>query len=166
MDQDNVKLGVCRLYANGVEMGLTIGGAEGIYTPEFHKTKVDQYTGTSEQWLIGESWGAKVRLAESTVANLKRAITHATEDGSNLTIGSYAGKRSSSKAFTLVLHPIANEASDRSEDWIVYKAVSTSELNVPFKNDGEKVLEIMFEGLVDETKSDGNMLGMIGDSAA
>lgn len=164
-DPENVALGVCQVIVDGVDVGFTIGGAEGIYGPEYHTVKVDQHTGPIDQRLIGEMWGAKCNMAERTLSNLKLAMTHATQSAGKLTIGSYAGKSSRDKAHTVVLHPI-DMADDHSMDWIIYKAVATAELTLAFKNDGESVIPVTFDGLVDTTKTDGNFLGMIGDSAA
>lgn len=167
MDSTNVKLGVCKVYANGTLLGHTIGGVEVTYSPEYHETSVDQY-GSSliEKWLIGERLTAKVPLAEYTLAKLNAAIPHGTVSGGKMTIGKSAGQRSSEEAVQLVLHPIANADSDRSEDVVLYKAVSTSEIVIGHKNDGEKILEAVFDALIDESRTDGNLLGLIGDSAA
>lgn len=165
-DATNVTLGVCDVYLNGTHMGLTMGGVEATYSPEYHESKVDQYSGMIEKYLIGEKWSAKVPLAEFTLANINKAIGESTLSGGKVTLGSKAGKRASAHAAQLVLHPIANSAGDRSEDVVIWKAVSTGELVIGMKNDGEKILECTFEGLVDESRTDGSLLGLIGDSAA
>lgn len=162
----NVQLGVCDIKINGVSVGHTIGGAELIYSPEYHETKVDKYTGVVERYLIGEKFGVKANLAESVLSVLQHAIPFATEDGSKLTIGSYSGKRLSEKAKEIVLHPIANAEGDRSDDVVIYKGAATNEVVLPYKNDGERVFETMLEAFADEDRADGNMLGMIGDSTS
>lgn len=161
----NVKLGTCKVYFKGVDLGHTIGGAEVTYSPEYHETKVDQFAPVAERWLIGEKLSVKVPLAESTLVQLKAAMTHGTEvGGDTLTVGSYAGKRSSTLAGLLVLHPIANATDDNSDDVAIYKAHSSGEVVLPFKNDGERIIETTFDGIVDEGRADGNLLGLIGDS--
>jgi len=162
----NVKLGVCRVTFKGVDLGYTIGGVEVTYSPEFQETKVDQYTGIAERWLIGEKLSAKVPLAESTLVQLKAGLTHGTEDGESLTLGKYAGQRSSTLAGLLVLHPVANEDTDLSDDVAIFKAHSSGEVTLPFKNDGERIIETTFDGMVDESKADGSFLGLIGDSTS
>lgn len=162
----NVKLGVCTIKFKGVDLGHTIGGVEVTYSPEYHKTKVDQYTGEVESWLVGEKLTAKVPLAESTLVQLKAAMTHGTEDGDALTLGKYAGQRSSELAGLLVLHPVANAANDLSDDVAIFKAHSDGEVTLPFKNDGERIIETTFNGLVDESRGDGSFLGLIGDSTS
>ncbi len=165
-DATKVKLGVCNVVAGGVDLGHTMGGVEVIYKPEYHDSSVDAY-GKSliEKYLIGESLSAKVPLAEFTLANLKKAMPQAVlSSATKLTIGAKAGKRSTEDAIQVVLHPIANADADRSEDVVIYKAICASEITLNMKNDQEKVIECEFVGLIDETKSDGNLLGLIGDS--
>lgn len=162
----NVPLGVCKVYVNGQDIGHTIGGVEAVYSPEFHETKVDEYAGVAERWLIGENIMAKVPVAESTLANIKRVITFSEDEGDYLTVGSNAGKRASDRSVVLRLHPIANADSDRSDDLTIFKATVTNEVTLPYKNDGERILEAEFSGLVDESRADGSMLALIGDSLA
>lgn len=162
----NVKLGVCKVIVGGVDLGHTIGGAELVYTPEYHTTKVDRYTGVAERFLISENMAVRVPLAESTLAVIRKAIPFASQSGGKATIGSYAGKRLSEKAVPVVLHPVENDDNDRSDDVVLYKGASTGEITLGYKNDGERIVETMFEAFVDESKADGNLLGLIGDSAA
>lgn len=162
----NVKLGVCTVVFGGTDLGHTIGGVEVTYSPEYHETKVDKYNAVSERWLVGEKWSAKVPLAENTIANIGVAIPHATIAAPNryATMGKTAGQRTSTLAQKLVLHPIGLASSDHSGDVILYKAHVNSELTIAYKNDGEQILEVVFEAIVDETKNDGAYLGMVGDS--
>ncbi len=167
MDATEVQLGVCEVFVNGTTVGHTIGGVTVTYTPEYHETKVDKFGSTNvEKFLIGEKLTAKVPIAQITLANIKKAIPFGTIVGGKITIGKTAGQRASSLASQLVLHPIANATNDRSDDVVMYKAVQTGEIVIEHKNDGEKILETMYEALVDESKSDGNLLGLIGDSTA
>lgn len=166
-DATKIQLGVCTVVYKGVDLGHTIGGVTVTYTPDFHDTSVDQYgTSVVEKFLVGERLKAKFNLAEFTIANLQNAINQGTLQGDDaVSVGSAAGKRASAKAGLLVLHPINSPASDtRQFDVAIYKAISTSELAIEHKNDGEKVLPVEMEGLIDEGRADGNMLGFIGDS--
>ena len=162
----NVKLGTCDVYVGGRHVGHTIGGVEVVYTPEYHETKVDKYAGVAERWLIGESLMARVPLAESTLTNVKEAITHGNSTAGHVSVGSIAGKRSSTAAEVVRLHPIANDAGVLTDDVTIYKAHVTNELTLSFKNDGERIVNAEFTGLIDESRADGNMLGLIGDSAS
>lgn len=162
----NVPLGVCEVFVNGSSVGHTIGGVEAVYSPEFHETKVDKFAGVAERWLIGENIMAKVPMAEATLANIKLAIPFGTQTANTAGIGSNAGKRSSTKAVVVRLHPIANASNNFTDDLTILKAVVTNEITLPYKNDGERIIEAEFSGQVDESRADGSMLALIGDSLA
>jgi hypothetical protein len=164
-DITNVKLGVCSVKFNNVDLGHTNGGVVVTYTPKYHDVTVDKYGNTVvEKVLIGEKLTAKVPLAESTIANLAVAMPAGTSDTDNITVGKQAGELMAQYAKALVLHPIANEAADLDEDVNFYKAIVSSEIALNYTFDGERVVEVTFEALLDETKSDGAYLGLFGDS--
>lgn len=167
-DITNVKVGVCSVTFNSVDLGHTKGGVEVSYEPVYKDVMVDAYGETVvEKYLNGEKLTAKVALAESTIANLKVAMPQGTLAGAGnarVTLGAKAGKKATEDAALLVLHPVGE--SDRDFDVVFYKAIVASTVVLPHRNDEEKVVEVTFEALLDETKSDGNYLGLIGDSAA
>lgn len=164
-DITEVKLGVCEVSFNNVDLGHTKGGVVVSYAPEYVDIQVDKYGNTTaDKRLLGEKFTAKVPLAESTLANLSVAMPAGTTTANKITLGSKAGVGLAGLAHLLVLHPQANEASDRSEDVIFYKAVAGSPVELGFTNDGVRIIEVTFEAMIDETKSDGDYLGMIGDS--
>lgn len=168
-DIDNVKLGPCSVKFNGVDVGHTKGGVTVNYEPEYHDVQVDKYGNTvAEKVLIGESLKVTVPLAEHTIANMLAAMPAATSAGAGAraTIGKDAGMRMSSVAAELVLHPLANDANDLSEDVVLHKAISAEGLEWKYAADGERMAEAVFHALLDESKSDGNRLGFIGDSTA
>lgn len=165
-DITNVQVGVCSVTFNGTDLGHTKGGVEVTYEPIYHDVMVDKYGQTVvDKILIGEKMTAKVPLAEFTIANLKASMpkgTYAGAANTRLLLGSAAGKKASANAASLVLHPI-NEGT-RRHDVVMYKAYPGNPIVIPHVNDAEKVFEVIFEALLDETKSDGNYLGLIGDS--
>ena|SRR5688572_14195741 len=167
-DITKVKMGVCDVSFNSTDVGHTAGGVEVTYEPEYADIAVDKYGNTpADKILIGEKFMAKVPLAEFTIDNLKRAIPNSTYAGAanaRITIGKSSGQRMSSVAAQLVLHPRAE--GTRAYDVVIHKAVVTSEVVMNHKLDEQKIIEVTFEGLVDESKSDGNYLGLIGDSTA
>lgn len=167
-DVTNVKLGVCDVYFATVALGHTKGGVEVTYAPEYYDKTVDKYGNTIyDKVLIGEKLTAKVPLAEFTIANLAVAIPAGDSAASKVTIGKNAGLHmSANDAGLLRLHPIANGAADLSEDVVFYKALNTSELVLAHTFDGEKLVEVTFEALLDESKADGSYLGLIGDSTS
>lgn len=167
-DATNVQLGACTVTYNGVDLGHTKGGVEVSYEPMFKDVTVDKYGETPiNKYLTGEKFTAKVPLAEFTIAMLKNAIPNATFAGAanaRITLGKSAGQAQLSLAAQLVLHPV-NQGT-RRHDVVLHKAVVTSQIVLNHKVDEEKIIEVTFEAMLDETKSDGNYLGLIGDSTA
>jgi hypothetical protein len=165
-DITKVKVGVCSVVFNGVDLGHTSGGVEVIYTPQHYDVDVDKYGKTeAERVLIGESLMAKVPLAEYTIANLKTAIPQGQFQGAanaRVHIGKSAGASARAQSAQLVLHPIAE--GTKAFDIVFHKAYPANAVTLAHKVDAEKIIEVDFEALVDETKSDNNYLGFIGDS--
>lgn len=167
-DITNVELGVCSVSFNGVDLGHTKGGVVVAYEPSFKDVSVDKYGETIvEKYLLGEKMTVKAPLAEFTLANLKVAMPHGAKAGAGdarLTLGSNAGKVASTEAKQLVLHPIS--MGTRANDIVIHKAFVASTIELNHAIDEEKIIEVTFEAMIDESKSDGNYLGFIGDSTA
>lgn len=167
-DTTNIKIGACSVNFNSVDLGHTKGGVTVNYSPEYAEITADQYGNTPvDKSLIGEMITIKVPLAESQVANLAKAMPLGTLAGSGngrVTLGKNAGERLGAQAHQLVLHPLANDADDLSEDVVIHKAVVHGEVELGFNNEDERIVEVEFVALVDTTKADGNWLGFIGDS--
>jgi hypothetical protein len=67
----NVKLGVCKAYFDGLDLGLTQGGVEVTVSTETHKVEVDQFGKTAiNELIMGRTVQVKVPLAETTLRNL------------------------------------------------------------------------------------------------
>lgn len=168
MNALQVELGAVDVSVDGVSVGHCKGGAEVSYEPEYAESSVDAYGSTPvEARLKGERFTAKVRFAEYTIANLRKAMPQTQFAGAanaRITLGAKAGKKASDDAVELVLHP--SDKGTREHDVVMYKAAVVSSVVVNHNNDDDKVIEVEFLALVDETKSDGNYLGLIGDSTA
>jgi hypothetical protein len=67
----NVKLGVCQVFFDGVDLGYTQGGVEVSVTTETHKVNIDQFGNTTiNEYIMGREVKAKVPMAETTLDNL------------------------------------------------------------------------------------------------
>jgi hypothetical protein len=164
---DNIKIGACQVFFKGRDLGHTKGGVTINYAPENVMISADQWGETPIDYSgNGELWTITVRLTESAVQNIKDAMPHGTLEASDarLALGRNAGHRLSEEAGLLVLHPLANDPTDASEDVVFYKAVAMDEFEMEFTNEDQRVFEVPFVALVDTTKTDGNWLGHIGDS--
>jgi len=166
-DIQNVKMGVCSVKFGSTDLGHTKGGVTVSYEPDIQDITVDKYGSTpAEKVLIGQKLRATVPMAESTLENLAIAMAGTNATATKITLGGSVGTRLSSVAGQLVLHPIANASNDLSEDVVIYKAVAVNTIEIPFMVDSERIVEVEFEGIIDESKVDGNMLGLIGNSAS
>lgn len=171
-DVTKVALGVCTVSYDGVDLGHTKGGVELTYEPVWHDVTVDAYGETKvDKRLMGEHITAKVPLAEQTVQNLKVAMPSGTivTDGTaptknRLDVGSTAGLRASAEAAPLVLTPV--DATDANSTVTIPKAIAGNQIVLSYVNDAERVIEVEFEGIIDETKADGARLFSIGDTTA
>lgn len=150
---DNVHLGRCDIEYNNIDLGATLGGCEFHYIPEYHLTKVDNYTGYAKSTLVSERATAVVRLAESSIANLKVAMPAGTTSGAATPTSIYVGDGTPHTGYELKLSPV-----DTSYVITVYKAIVVSEVTLPFVVDGERMVEVTFEALVDTTKDAGKRL--------
>lgn len=164
----NVTLGTCSVTFNGVDLGHTKGPVVVSYEPEFSEVNVDAYGKTPvDSYLLGEKFTAKVPLAEMTIANMKVAIPNATFQGAanaRITVGQKAGQKMSNSAAQLVLHPVAE--GTRIRDIVIHKAFVDSTIELTHSIEDQKIIEVTFKALIDESKSQGNYLGLIGDSTA
>ena len=67
----NVKLGVCRVFFAGVDLGYTQGGVEVTVKSDTHKVNIDQFGKTTvNETILSRDVMAKVPLAETTLENL------------------------------------------------------------------------------------------------
>jgi hypothetical protein len=167
-DITNVQVGACQVTFNGVDLGHTVGGVEVTYEPVHTDVMVDAYGETVvEKYLRGEKLTAKVPLAEYTIANLRAAMPQTQFAGAanaRITLGAKAGKKAKEDSAQLVLHPLIE--GTRRHDIVFHKAYVASSIPLNHNNEDVKTIEVVFEALLDETKSDGNYLGLIGDSTA
>lgn len=75
----NVKLGVCKVFFDGVDLGYTQGGVEVTVKTDTHKVNVDQFGKTTiNEYIMGRDVSAKVPLAETTLENLVVIMPGAT----------------------------------------------------------------------------------------
>jgi len=88
----NVKLGVCKVFFDGVDLGYTKGGVEVTVKTDTHKVNVDQFGKTSiNEYIMGRDVQAKVPLAETTLENMVAIMPGATltEVGGTVASGSF-----------------------------------------------------------------------------
>lgn len=88
-DTKNVKLGVCKIFYGGVDLGYTQGGVQVAVKTETHKVNVDQFGKTTvDEVIMSRDVTAKVPLAETTLENLVAIMPGATLNQSGGTAAS------------------------------------------------------------------------------
>lgn len=75
----NVKLGVCKVYLGGVDLGYTQGGVEVSVKTDTHKVEIDQFGKTTiNELIMARNVMAKIPLAETTLQNLVKTMPGST----------------------------------------------------------------------------------------
>lgn len=78
-DTKNVKLGVCQVFFDNVDLGYTQGGVEVSVTTDTRKVEIDQFGKTPiNEAIQGRQVSVKVPLAETTLRNLVKIMPGAT----------------------------------------------------------------------------------------
>lgn len=164
-DATNVRIGACQVWYKGVDIGHTQGGVTFSYSPDYTELKVDKWASAVDMALSGEEVTVTIRLAEPQAARLRYAIAAGNYEPTGSPtheFGRSTGFLGSSFAGTLRLHPLALANSNQAEDIHIYKAVAVDDVELEYTVDDQLVVEVTLRALVDETKTDGSVLGHIG----
>lgn len=115
----NVKIGVCRTFFGGLDLGYTQGGVEVAVKTDTHKVNVDQFGKTAiNEYLMGRDVSAKVPLAESTLINLV-----ATMPGASLVT---TGGAAATGTLTVTTNPTAGQTLLVNGVTLTFKATGTA----------------------------------------
>lgn len=169
---EDVKLGVCTVMFNAVDLGMTKGGVEVEVATETHKVMVDQYGNAPiNEYITARSVVARVPLAESTLENIVATMPGATlvTDGIDATkkrvdVVHSVGTNLLDSAAALILHPQANAAADKNDDFTIPKAAVAGAMTYSFKLDEERIFNVEFNGYPDLSAS--GLLFQVGDDTA
>lgn len=167
---ENVKLGVCRVTFGGEDLGFTKGGVEVSVETNTHEVTVDQMGETPiNEYITSRSCKVTVPLAETTLENLVKIMPGATliTDSSEVTkkyvqVPTGVGSSLLKVAQELVLHPIANAAEDKSDDFTIPRAATAGAMSYSYKLDDERIYSCEFKAYADEK---GNLF-KVGDTTA
>lgn len=150
-DTRNVKLGVCKVYYDGVDLGYTKGGVEVTVTTETHKVEVDQFGKSPiNELIMSRDARVKCPLAETTLANLVSIMPGATlvtgGGASRVDVEHSIGTDLLTIAKPLILHPQNLLAADLTEDFTLLLAGTGGQLQFAYKLEEERIFNIEFTG--------------------
>lgn len=164
--------GTCSIVWKGVDLGHTLGGIDFTGERTFKDVTVDQYGSMPlDKILTGAAATVMVTLAEGAWKQIDTAFPETSSfDGGvgkqRVDLGADSGySLRNNDAGLLVVHPLKRAVSDQTEDINIYRAVSSQAVKLPYKIDAQKVVQVTFSALVDETYSSGRRLGHIGPAA-
>jgi len=162
-DVSKIELGPAKLNWNDSDMGSTEGGVTVEIEKRTREQTTDQY-GESLVDLIETGIRARVRasIAEWTLAELEVAFPEFGQDTTNKYLyfgGEPVGALRASYAKALYVRPYA-ESTDVN-DIVFHLAIPHITGPVTFNNEGDRIVEVTFECVLDTSKAAGKMLGQI-----
>lgn len=164
----NVEIGDVDITVNGTHVGHTLGGATFTFEHEFAELKVDEYASPVDYALTAQTMMIKATLAEPTEINIARAMSDSVlETGSTsdrVHLGRKTGYLLAQNAVELVLHPRSLPAANTTKDITIYRAIAKESVELAYTVEDQRVLEITWTALPDESKIDGRVLGRIGSN--
>lgn len=166
----NVKLGVCRVYYGGQDLGFTKGGVEVAVETNTHEVTVDQMGETPiNEYITSRTCTVTVPLAETTLENLVKIMPGATlvadtesADKKYVNVPTGVGTSLLDVCQELRLHPIAKPDEDKSDDFTVPKAATPGAMSYSYQLDEERIFSCEFKAYADE---EGNLF-KVGDPTA
>jgi len=152
-------IGVADLNFNGYNLGGTQGGVTLEITHEQYEQVIDAYGSTPiGVYELAVNIILTAMLKEETIAKLGRLAQFATDDTDKLTFGRYVGRAQT--GYRLIALPY----DDQVHDVIIYKAVPQVNWSLTYSNDGERVYETKFKGIIDESRTDNDKLFRLDES--
>lgn len=167
-DLSAIESGPCALTYRGQPVGHTLEWVTVLNKPTLRNRFVDeQGEQVVEMVQTGDSAVVKTRVAEKTFDTLAFVYTYADSvDAQTFGFGARIGRRASSRCGELRIHPL-EMLDDASQDVVFSRASVTDTGEVQFGSYGsDRVFDVTWTMLIDETKSAGRLLGQIGVPAA
>lgn len=148
--------------AGFVASGYTDDGIDFAYTPTFKDILVDEELGPVQTILTAEKLEISLKMAETTLLNLQKAIA-----GSSMTLTStlstlYLGSPNTTQEWILGFQgPAPGTGATRAI--IVYRVKAKAAVQFKYQRKDKIVYAVKFEALVDSTKAAGQRLAEIID---
>lgn len=160
--------GPCRITFKGIDLGHTLDGVDFTAERDLADVIVDKAGNTPiDKILTGNRAMVTFKLAQTQWDQLNAAMPETSSyDGAALRdrtdLGADAGYSLRQDAGVLVIHPLKNAGDDYSEDITFYKAVSVENVELPYKVNEQKVVQVTMQALYVEDYGTGRRLGHIG----
>lgn len=146
MNTQNFKIGAGDLFIAGVNVGATTqDGVIVTYEPDVHLHLSGKYGSTPvKASLIGKKITIKVVMAEVTATNMAKALAGSVSADGKIKFGGAAGSEIVGTELKLV-------PFDASESWVFRKAIPSSSVELAYQAANERVYNVTFTALVDES---------------
>lgn len=172
-DPKNVKLGVCKVFYDGVDLGFTKGGVEVTVETETHEVTVDQYGNTPiNEYIMGRTVSVSVPLAETTLDNLvaimpgAKLVTDAATSKKSVLVPTGVGVNLVDYAKELILVPKGvGGALDYKDAVRIPKAATPGAMTFAYRLDEERIFNCNFKGYPAEENGD-EILYQVGEISA
>lgn len=137
------RIGAGELFINGTSVGHTT--PEGVvvnYEPNVHLHKSGKYGDTPvKASLIGQTLTIQITIAETTAENMENAFAGVVNANDKIKFGGIAGREIVGKVLTLV-------PFDGTESWTFRNAIPTSNVEVAYQVDNERVYQVTYTAMV------------------
>ncbi|MBW1779319.1 MAG: hypothetical protein JRL30_01140 [Deltaproteobacteria bacterium] len=153
-----IKIGAAEALWATVTLGHTEEGQTARLTKTLAERKVDQYGDSLvDQVLVGMQVEVTLNIAQWIYDTLLIAYPEATKGtGDYIHAGGEPGQLMSTESEELILRPYG--ATGSTEDTVIKKAYVREVGDISYTNDGDRLVAVTFEGLLDTTKGNGAML--------
>ena len=148
-DFGNFRIGAGSLTVNSQDVGYTT--PEGVVVnvePNVHIHQSGKWGTTGvKASIIGYEVTVQITMAETTLANLERAVAGSSSSGARVQVGGLAGREIAAEE--IVLTPF-----DGTESWTFRRAVPSSPVEVLYQVENERVYQVTYTALVDDAAAE------------
>lgn len=169
LNASDLRLGPCRVSFGGNDLGGTMGGVKAKFDPKFVDLMVDQLGDVPvDSVLTGQKYSVEFELAAAASKDIwKIAMPYAkkvTGATSSIYVENAIGTQLRQFAQPLILHPLANNDADTTEDIKYFLAVVKSAFEVDYGPSKQRGIKVTLDILPDFSTSPARYL-MFGDPA-
>jgi len=164
----NVDVGPALVTYDTTELAETNGDTTFNYDVETSEIRTEE-SGLVDEVVTDEMIEVTIPIIETDVQSLGDAfpylnVVESTEGDKKLTVGSLIGENLSNYAQELTIHPKSKATDDLSKDITIWSAYPVpGPLEFTYSRDGQRIANVTFRALKDDTQNDGEEFFIIGD---